>query len=233
MCRNHFMRDILKRTEGEIKKDVMDALYWDSRLDSSGITVEVEDGTVRLSGAVSYLTSRKLAEELVYGVPGVLSVINELAVRSPEAEIGDKEITSHIKNVLFWNSSINAVKVDLMVKDGGVTLRGTVGSYWEKIKAEEFASHVQGVCGVINELSVVPTKNFDDEQIARRIVDNLERNLYTDAGRLTVKVEKGHVTLSGSVPGQGQKISAYEVVRYIEGVRSIENLIVAENQQIH
>ena len=215
----------MPRTEEEIKKDIIDALYWDSRVDASNITVDAKDGEIRLSGTVSYMTSRKIAEDLSYEVPGVISVINELNVQSPETA-RDEEIKSYIQNILFWNSSIDATKIDVMVNDGIVSIKGTVSSYWGKIMVEEFVSHAKGVRGVINELSVVPTKNFEDEQIAKRIVDNLERNIYTDASTVTVKVDKGHVTLSGTLPSLGQKISAYEGIRYIEGVRSIENLIV-------
>ncbi|UCH81839.1 MAG: BON domain-containing protein [Nitrospiraceae bacterium] len=207
----------------------MDALLWDSRVEASGIIVEAIGGKIRLSGFVPYLTTRLIAEEIANSVPGVLSVINELDVRSPEPAAADKEIQTYIKKVLSRHSSIDATRFDVMAKEGIVSIKGTVPSYWDKIKAEEFISSVTGVREIINELAVVPTTDYADELIAKRIIDNLEHNIYTSAETVTVKVDKGHVTLSGSLPSPGQKISAYNIVRYVKGVKSIQNLITVDN----
>jgi hyperosmotically inducible protein len=42
----------MARTEEQIKRDVVDQLYWDNRVDASDVTVEVSNGTVTLRGTV-------------------------------------------------------------------------------------------------------------------------------------------------------------------------------------
>ena len=47
----------MKSKDEQIKKAVVDMLYWDSRVDASDIHVEVTDGEVTLRGTVpSYAT---------------------------------------------------------------------------------------------------------------------------------------------------------------------------------
>lgn len=40
------------RADEEIKRDLVDELYWDYRVDASNVKAEVSDGKVRLTGTV-------------------------------------------------------------------------------------------------------------------------------------------------------------------------------------
>lgn len=66
------------RADDEIFADVRRSLEQNLRLDPSSITVEVNEGVVRLVGTVPVPAQRWLADELVRWTPGVVDVVNEL-----------------------------------------------------------------------------------------------------------------------------------------------------------
>ena len=49
------------QTSEEIKKDVVDQLYWDNRIDASSVTVEVDGGRVKLKGTAPTYTAKEAA----------------------------------------------------------------------------------------------------------------------------------------------------------------------------
>jgi osmotically-inducible protein OsmY len=61
-------------------KDILDPIYWDSRVDASDIFVEVRDGHVTLLGTVPSYTARLAVESEALIVSGVAHVDNRLTV---------------------------------------------------------------------------------------------------------------------------------------------------------
>jgi osmotically-inducible protein OsmY len=53
-----------------LSKDVVDQLYWDSRVDSSEVKVEVSDGAVTLGGTLTSLSACFAAVEDAEDVAG-------------------------------------------------------------------------------------------------------------------------------------------------------------------
>jgi osmotically-inducible protein OsmY len=108
-----------------------------------------------------------------------------------------------------------------------VTLTGFVTSYAEKTAAERAARRVKGVKAIAEEIEVrLPshTKRADDE-IAARAIDILKWQVGVPADRITLKVEKGVVTLTGEVDWQFQKTEADHVVHKLSGIVSVINQI--------
>jgi osmotically-inducible protein OsmY len=66
-------------------EDVIDrikkALMRDAEVDASGIRVAVSNGTVTLEGKVRYLGERRSAERAAWAAPGVINVVDHLAVQ--------------------------------------------------------------------------------------------------------------------------------------------------------
>jgi len=86
---------------------------------------------------------------------------------------------------------------------------------------------VKGVQAIAEEIEVrLPsdTKRADDE-IAARAVDILKWQVGFPADRISVKVEKGIVTLTGDVDWQYQKNNAEQVVHKLSGVINVVNQI--------
>lgn len=72
-----------QRTDGQIEMDVVHALDASQPLKNDLITAATIQGQVTLAGTVSSEDSKKLAESIVKGVPGVTGVKNNLKVGNP------------------------------------------------------------------------------------------------------------------------------------------------------
>ena len=72
-----------QRTDGQIEMDVVHALDGAQALKNDLITAATIQGQVTLAGTVSSEASKKLAESIVKGVPGVTGVNNNLNVGNP------------------------------------------------------------------------------------------------------------------------------------------------------
>ncbi|MFO7783893.1 MAG: BON domain-containing protein [Thermodesulfobacteriota bacterium] len=67
----------MARTDERIKKDVVDELYWDDRVNASEVYVEVSNGTVTLRGEVPTYFSKTAAHDDALEILGVVSVRNQ------------------------------------------------------------------------------------------------------------------------------------------------------------
>lgn len=139
----------------------------------------------------------------------------------------DKDLKQHVQNALDWEPSIDATDIGVSVDEGVATLRGNVGSYAEKIKAERAALHTYGVKAVANDLAVhlVSTYQRTDTEIAQAAVVALEWNAVVPKDRVTVTVASGWVTLEGSLDWQYQKEAAARAIRDLTGVKGVMNNI--------
>jgi osmotically-inducible protein OsmY len=210
-----------------IKKDIVDQLTWDSRVNSSKIKVDVDSGKVTLSGSVPSKAAKKVAEDDVYTIHGVSSVINNLEVRySDEMEIPtDKDIRYKIQSALGWSEDVDDLNIKISVLQGKVILRGTVSALWEKLRAGDIANGIFGVSEVINELGVVPTKDITDEAIAEDIIKTLERTTDIDLENIHINVAEGMVKLSGSVRDWHTYRAIESISTYTYGVKDTINNI--------
>lgn len=138
----------------------------------------------------------------------------------------DADIKDDVIEELKWTPDVVETDIGVSVKDGIVTLSGTVPRYSEKWAAEKAAQRVKGVKAIVEEMKVklAGSLNRSDEDIARSITNALEwhANLPKD---LKVKVEAGWVTLSGDVEYGYQRSLAYDAVRFVSGVKGITNSI--------
>jgi osmotically-inducible protein OsmY len=216
-------------TPEKIKKQVVDQLYWDSRVDASDIEVEVEGGEVALTGDVPSYSARQAATSTVWSIDGVTAVDNRLSVEYPSTiEFpSDAEVRSNIESILLWNTEIDSSEIAISVQDHIVTLEGTVDSYWKKVRAADLAD-VTGVFEVVNKLAVVPTEDYVDEDIAGDVTDALDRNLHVNVDDVTVKVKDGEVTLTGTVSSWTAYRSAEDSAFYTLGVRDVDNRLTIE-----
>jgi len=214
----------------QIKKDIIDQLYWDRAVDASHIMVDVSDGRVTLKGSVPSLSARRTAYTDAVMIPGVVSVDDrELRVELPPALPAaiDDELKMRVEKVLSWNADIDATEITVSVNAGYVTLSGHVDAYWKKIQAEELVSDMLGVREVENALSVVPTESRTDKSIADDIMSALKRRIDVDINLVDVTVENGVVTLSGTVPNWSTLLDVERIPRYTAGVVEVINDLAA------
>lgn len=207
----------------EISNRVKDQLIWDNRVRASDVDVTVQDGTAILTGTVPSYRAKIAATEDAWSVMGITNVDNRLRVQYPPMITAptDSEIMSSVNSSLTLDPDIDASKIDVMVSEGIVTLRGTVDSLWKKFQAASDAYSSVGVIDVINEIAVVVTDRPVDEMIARNIEAAFDRNVNINPDNITVTVANGIVTLSGTVPNWSSWRSAYNTAVYTAGVTDV------------
>jgi osmotically-inducible protein OsmY len=211
-----------------IKSDILEQLIWDSRILSSNIEVTVKnEGEVVLKGNIPTLKEKKAAEKDAFLIPGVTSVENQIKVRYPESRIipSDSELKQRLHTLLKLHYAIDLSGIQVQVSNGHVTLLGSVNAYWKKEETAEIVSALGGVLEVDNHLAVVPSEDVLDETIAREIERALKRNSGVNAEAITVKVENGKVTLSGTVKDHAASESARHTASYTAGVKEVTNTL--------
>lgn len=146
----------------------------------------------------------------------------------------DAELQRDVMNELTWEPSINAEKIGVMVKDGVVTLSGSVESLPEKWAAERATKRVAGVRAFAEsiEIRLPPYSKRTDTDIAHSVANVLEWNVDVPHERIKIMVQDGWLTLSGEVAWLYQKNAAFNAVRTITGVRAVNNQIVVSPSMV-
>jgi osmotically-inducible protein OsmY len=140
----------------------------------------------------------------------------------------DAQIQSLVLAELKWEPRVQPNEIGVAVKDGVVTLTGTVDSYSKKYAAQEAAHRVRGVKAVANDIEVrlFTSAERSDADIAAAAVRALEWDAFVPVDKLDITVSKGWVTLKGEVEWQYQREDAHDVVRRLSGVKGVTNMIV-------
>jgi osmotically-inducible protein OsmY len=139
----------------------------------------------------------------------------------------DNDIQQDVVAELNAEPNLRNDDIAVRVREGVVTLAGTVDSYADKWRAERVVSNVKGVKAVVNELEVKLSSSSQrtDSEIARAAVNALQWNVVVPDDRIKVVVEDGWITLRGEVDWYYQKEEAERTVRNITGVKGVSNLI--------
>jgi osmotically-inducible protein OsmY len=137
----------------------------------------------------------------------------------------DLELKQHAQNALDWEPSVDASDIGISVDASVVTLRGNVRSFAEKLNAEKTVLRVYGVQGVANDVMVRLSDSHarTDTEIAQAAVAALKWNTMVPAGRVTLSVSNGWLTIQGTLDWQYQKDAAARAVRDLTGVRGVSN----------
>ena len=142
--------------------------------------------------------------------------------------MNDSDVQKGVQDELKWEPGLtHPSKIGVAVKDGVVTLTGTVDSYFEKWAAERAVKRVFGVNALAEELEVKLPNSTErtDAEIARAAENALQWTVSVSAGRVKVMVERGWLTLQGKVDSEYQRSSAELAVRGLIGVKGISNEI--------
>jgi osmotically-inducible protein OsmY len=131
-----------------LESDVKEAFDYDPMLDQSRIVVKVNDGRVRLTGAVASFDDVERATKDVHLVAGVKAVDNQLLVGPSGAAVADREVAKPCALALEADRIIPTGSVTVEVKDGYVALFGKVRNHFQRIAAEHAVGRVDGVLGV-------------------------------------------------------------------------------------
>lgn len=147
-------RPALSRTDAEITAEVRDALEWDTLLPETSIQFTASNGWVGLEGTVNLSSERAGAERLVRRLAGVRGVYNNLVVNS--SQVRPENVLNAIGEELRRRAELEARSIQVLLKDGTVTLSGQVHSWEEKCAIINAASRTPGVEAVKDSLVIKP-----------------------------------------------------------------------------
>ncbi len=144
------------------------------------------------------------------------------------AERTDIQIQRDVLDELDWDSRVRPNEVGVSVKDGIVTLSGTVDSYTKRWAAQEAALRVLGVKAVANDLEVhLPgAAERTDPELAQAALAALKWDADIRTEGLEVTVSRGWVTLKGAVDVQFQRQEAERIIHRLAGVKGVTNWLV-------
>jgi osmotically-inducible protein OsmY len=201
-------------------------------LKDDSIHVRCIDGAVTLSGTVTQEYHRSLAEETLYGLPGVRTVNNELTLAGDQpSEHSDAWITMKVKTALTFHQNVSATATQVQTLNGVVTLSGDAPSEAKKELTGEYAKDVDGVTQVNNQMVVAGTKpvvervgeKVDDASITAQIKTALIFRKSTHALATRVATRNGVVTVHGEARNAAEKDLVTRIAEDTKGVKQVNN----------
>ncbi len=205
-----------------LRHTVTEELEWAPHVDATRITVDVQDGIVRLGGVVASLAEKHAAERAVWHVHGVRALVQDIEVRLDAAHRHpDAEIAARVQSVLRWDAQIPDARLRIKVEDGIVTLMGTLDWHYQRQAAEARVRALEGVRAVENEIAIRPGTTAAD--IAANVRRAFARHAGLDAGKITVAVDGPTVALTGTVRSLLARHRAETAAWSAAGVGAVDN----------
>jgi osmotically-inducible protein OsmY len=227
------------RTDEEIYDEIERIFLTDARLDHALVHVKVENGVVTLSGIIGSLSEKSLAttNAWVSGVKSVNSDNLEIKywARDPRLRIdkyvkkSDNDVTSAIETSFNYDNRLGDYDVDVYVKGGYVTLKGTVSTLMAKKAAEEDAKNIVGVWSVDNRIKVIPDLLYSDDYVLGRVKSAFQQNQYLSRYDLNMAVYNGKLYLNGWVDTPYERILAEQIAGKISGLIDVRNNLKVSN----
>ena len=213
-------------TDQALTNNVTEELLWDPKVDNSAIAVSADGGEITLRGTVGTFREKREAKKDAARVYGVKSVNNELEVRLlDEHRREDADLRGDVLQAFALDYLIPA-SVDAKVRDGLVTLKGSVDWQYQREEADFVAANVLGVIDVLDEIKVKTKAK------AKAVKDDIrsafERNAALDADDLSVTTSNGTVKIKGAVNSWAEHDEAVSAAWAAPGVTDVDDRILVE-----
>jgi osmotically-inducible protein OsmY len=212
------------KTDDEVRQAVSDALHLDPRVLSFQIDLDVKMGRVTLSGTVDNLKAKRSAERDTENTPGVWQVNNRIKVR-PGSRVPDEALERSVRKALERDAVLNRSTITIKAVNGKVYLTGTVDNEFERSRAEDVVSAVNGVVVIRNNLHAGTKWAWrPDGEIKQDVAYHLWWNSFVDYDDVEIEVENGVVTLTGTVATWIESLAAEKCARE-GGAKEVKNLL--------
>jgi osmotically-inducible protein OsmY len=217
-------RRLIMISDSEIKKTVEAELQWDPAIKATDIALSVKNGVVTLAGFVPNYTQKFQAEADVKRVTGVVGVANDIEVRLPAVDKKpDPEIARDAVTALKMQLPSICENIKVIVRDGWITLEGTLEWQYQRERSESVVRRLLGVNGVINSIKVKPKAS--PIEIKHKIEEAFKRSAEIDANSIIVEANEGEVILKGSVHTWFERQEAERAAWSAPGVKKVEDRI--------
>ncbi len=259
--------DQVSDSDRQIGRNIRDALsagYFSKGY--KGVNFEVLDGNVTLRGSVETPDEKKEVEGIVKKLSGVNSVNNQISINnqrdgsnqkegnrkySAQVSDSDRQIGRDIRDA-FNTRDFKGINFE--VKDGVVTLKGSVDTSSNKGRAEDAVKRIEGVKKVINQITVgkesfsgndisdsklqASEKKYpqdkaatnQDRQLNAKIRDKLSGGfLSKDYELLVIKTANGVVVITGTVDKEDDLQKINDKLSTIDGIKRIDNQAVVND----
>ncbi len=144
----------LRTTDEGLAEQIALVLTWNSMLRNTAIQAQVQNGYVTLTGEVDALYQKETAARLVGELHGVAGVLDRVVVRAKHAAIEPHDVQKRIISALHRHATLEASRIAVSVKDGRVTLEGTIDGFHERELIEAAVRATAGVRQVVDNLTV-------------------------------------------------------------------------------
>ncbi len=224
--------------DDRIESSFTQSFIYKRYLKDEKIKISSREGAVILSGSVSDESGRLMAQNIAEALPNIKSVENQIEITGERpAEKSDIWISMKVKGSLMYHRNVNAMKTEVSVKDGIVTLKGEAASQAQKELTAEYAKDINGVKEVKNEMTTAAAPEPETQTMAEKIDDasvtaQVKMALLThrSTSSITTKIatKDGDVTLTGIAKNDAEKSLVTKLVAGIQGVVSVNNLMTVE-----
>ena len=204
-----------------LRQDVLDELEFQPNVQAAHIGVAVDKAVVTLSGHVGSYAEKLAAVTATKRVKGVRAVADEIDVRYPDdKKSADDEIAKRIVDVLGWDVEMPLDAIQAVVRDGWVTLTGTVEWQFQRKAAESDVHKLTGVRSISNKIEIKPRVQSAD--VKKKIEEALSARAETEATSIRVIVEgDGKVVLEGKVDNWDERFAVENAAWSVPGVRNV------------
>jgi osmotically-inducible protein OsmY len=212
------------RLDSDIKQDVEAELRWDPDIDATDVGVAVHNGVVALTGFVRSYAQRTQAERDAKRIAGVVGVANDIEVRLPMLDQRpDPDIARDAVAALKAELPYSSETIRVVVKDGRITLEGSVEWQYARERAKDAVKRIRGVKAVTNTIELKP--KVAPYEIRRKIEDAFRRSAEIDASRVTVEANGSEVILRGTVKSWAERQEAERAAWAAPGVTNVDNRV--------
>jgi osmotically-inducible protein OsmY len=235
----------------QVVSRVREALATEPRIRAATkpIAIAVDaDGKLTMEGEMATVAGKRLAVRRAAQLPDVITVVDRLRV-APSRRFSDEQIRRRLLDFLVdepvftahelsgvtasgspppppsrpLTGAANERRIDFVVDDGIVTLRGRVQSLEHKRLAGVLTWWVPGTRDVANALAVDPPQEDSDLEIAEGVRLALEKDPIVNAASVNVVVRDAVVHLGGGVAAQEEREAAEADAWYVFGVEDVRN----------
>lgn len=153
----------------DLRRRLKSALRWHPGIDTNRVAISVDDGgRVTLEGSVPTYADKCSIEDALKRVPGISGVRNRIEVRLTIADYRSDATLERVLAELFeFLSRMPPEHPRATVKNGWVTLEGSVCWPHQKQLIEKAVREIAGVKGITNRLVVERTTR----RMARRVAE--------------------------------------------------------------